>query len=118
MKIRGPSHPAGPIQGGEEAAPEPRTSFAERLDPAGAKGATQATTATGTVGEAVRALEAGQTTPRAALDRLIAEAVDAQLGPDASVEMRTRLVVAMTELCQTDPLFGERLRRIGEKSGQ
>ncbi len=118
MKIRGPSDPAGPIEGAEGQAPTPRTSFAERLDRTGGAGPGQPSGAVSGVAEVARSLEAGETTPRAVLDRLIAQAVDAQLGPDAPTEARARLVAAMTELCDNDPLVGERLRRLGEKSSR
>ncbi len=118
MKIRGPSDPRGPIEGAEGTTPTPRTPFAERLDRAGAAAAPEPTVAVGPVSEAARALEAGKATPREVLDRLITQAVDAQLGPGAPAEARARLVAAMTELCETDPLIGERLRRLGEKSGR
>ena len=71
MKIRGPSDPAGPIEGAESTTPAPRTAFADRLDQAGAAKDAEGASAVGPIAETARALEAGQATPREVLDRLI-----------------------------------------------
>lgn len=90
-------------------------SFAERLAagtaPA-ARGAAQADAPT-KVGELAADLVAGRISPSAAVDQVVQQILDRQLGTNAPAAVRAKVETALRDALETDPLLGDKLKRLG-----
>jgi hypothetical protein len=58
-------------------------------------------------------LRAGQLPPRAAVDRVLEQVLERQLGTDAPAAVRDRVRAALQEALESDPLLAEKLERLG-----
>jgi hypothetical protein len=106
MKIKGPGEVSGTVDASPAPTEPPTTRFADRLDAAPAA-----------ADDIASALRTGELDPARAMQILIERSVDQQLGPGAPPAVRQRLVEAMTELVQEDPLLLDKLQRLEARLG-
>jgi hypothetical protein len=59
------------------------------------------------------ALDAGQLTPGAAVDKVLEQVLARQVGADAPAAVRERVRAALKEALESDPLLAEKLKRLG-----
>jgi hypothetical protein len=119
MKITGPK-PGQPAPGTGDASEVGRSggpSFADKLDKPDAIAAPKGQPKTETsknarVSDIAQALEAGQITPEAALDRVLDRVLDNQLGANAPATLRSKVETAMRD-AMTDPVLAEKIKRLG-----
>ena|SRR5215831_19061345 len=58
-------------------------------------------------------LDAGRLSPAAAVDRLLEQVLEQQVGVDAPAAVRERVRAALQDALENDPLLAEQLRRLG-----
>ena len=58
-------------------------------------------------------LHAGRLTPAAAVDRILEQVLDQQVGADAPAAVREQVRAALQDALENDPLLAEQLRRLG-----
>ena len=57
-------------------------------------------------------LDTGRLTPAAAVDRILEQVLEQQVGADAPVAVRERVRAALQDALENDPLLAEKLRRL------
>jgi hypothetical protein len=98
--------------------------FADKL--ARASGASNASAATATqptaragkvsaVAEIGKALQAGQITPRAALDLVVERIVARQVGVDGPAAIKKNLSAALRQALEDDPMLAAKIRALGDE---
>jgi hypothetical protein len=123
MKISKP--PSGSVSGRPVGLPAAKgagaTGFADKL--AGATKA-RATTATQSAGRARevravvdigKALQAGQITPQAALDRVVERIVARRVGRNGPAAVKETLGTALRQALEDDPMLAARVRTLGDE---
>jgi hypothetical protein len=62
-----------------------------------------------------KALQAGQITPRAALDRVVERIVARRLGPTGPAAVREKLSAALRQTLEDDPMLAAKIRALGDE---
>lgn len=108
MKISGPGSKLPPEGAGPAEDAQRGAEFAARV---AAGNATDAPTRSASVIAAIGAeLQDGRITPQIALDRVIEQVIDQQVGPNAPASLRERVGAALRQALEDDPLLAEKLR--------
>ena len=98
--------------------------FADKLARASAGGKVRAATATqpaaragklSAVAEIGNALQAGQITPKAALDRVVDQIVARQVGIRGPAALKNSLTAALRQTLEDDPMLAAKIRALGEE---
>jgi hypothetical protein len=97
--------------------------FAQRLQPSSITGAAvqdaaarspaAAAVAAPPLGQLAADLAAGRISASAAVDRVVQQVLDRQLGTNAPAAVRAKVETALRDALETDPLLGEKLKRLG-----
>ncbi len=86
-----------------------RAAAAARAEPTAAAQRSSALTDIGTE------LKAGKITAEAAIDKVVEQVLDRQLGPQASVALRAKLGAALRESLADDPLLAAKVRALSRE---
>jgi hypothetical protein len=113
MKVSGPGSKLPPEAPGatEDAQGPAAARFAEKVAQPEASGAPTRTA--GVIAAIGAELREGRITPQIAIDRVIAQVVEQQVGPGAPAGVRERLSAVLRQALEDDPLLAEKLRTLG-----
>jgi hypothetical protein len=113
MKVSGPGSKLPPeAPGATDETQGQGAAFAEKVAGHGASEAAGATRSAGVMAAIGAELQAGRITPQIALDRVLEQVIDQQVGPSAPSGVRERVAAALRQALEDDPLLAEKLRTL------